>query len=391
MSVTVNAVAQLIEKIAPKAWAEEWDNVGLLVGDGAAKVDKILLTLDGTPEVIEEAIEIGAQMILAHHPILFRPLKNLRVDNSAAQIPIKLIKHGIAYYAAHTNLDQSEFSSSWVLGKLLGLKEMELLAPVSDERLVKLAVYVPESDVEKVRLALVQTGVGENTTEGPHSAYYSEVFFQSAGEGIFKPLPGANPAIGTIGELARVSEVKLESILPERLVDRAVKALKKAHPYEEPAYDIIPLRNAGKTRGYGVIGTLPQIQDAVSFWVTLMELISINPSKQGQLFSRGYKLSGLRWAGEPKKLLRKVAIVNGSGGSFVPKALARGADILIAGDIDHHQVLDALQGDLVVADIGHFLSEAPMLTMLANYLRENKTLKAIEILLSQRNDVPWHE
>lgn len=386
VSVSVNYIAQTIEKVAPKAWAEEWDNVGLLVGDGAAQVERLLLTLDATLEVVQEAVSYGAQIIVAHHPILFRPLKNLRHDNPPAEIPLKLIREGIAYYAVHTNLDQSALSSSWALARVLGLRNMEILVPTGEEPLVKLVVFVPQADVEKVRLALVQAGVGEATTVGEHSAFYSETFFQSGGEGMFRPLPGSEPVSGRIGELTRVAEARLESILPERLVPRAVKALRKAHPYEEPAYDIIPLRNHGKAHGYGVLGYLPQVEALQSVWQRLQKILA-NPA--GALLARGYPLSGLRWAGNSAQKVGKVAIVNGSGGGFVPKAIAKGADLLITGDVDHHQVLDALQGNLAVGDIGHFLSEVPMLKELADYLRADPALKDVEIMVSAANNGPW--
>lgn len=383
MAVSVNFVAEVLERMAPKAWAEEWDNVGLLVGDGGGKVERILLALDPSPAVVQEAVDYGAELIVAHHPLLFRPLKNLRKDNIQATVPLKLLEHEIAYYAAHTNLDQSRLSSSWTLGEALDLQNTEILAPSGSEALLKLVVFVPQSHVESLREALAGVGVGENTTDGPHSAFYAKVFFQTSGEGTFLPLPGANPALGKIGELAHVPEARLESILPERLLGRAVKALRKAHPYEEPAFDLIPLRNEGSARGYGVIGVLPEEKALERVWQHLEERLQ----KHG-LFAYDYDVSGLRVAGQPSKKIRKIAIVNGSGGSFVSKALACGADLLITGDVDHHQVLDALQGGMAVCDLGHFLSEVPMLRTLADYLKSQKALNEVEIMIS-REGPPW--
>ncbi|CAA7603215.1 GTP cyclohydrolase 1 type 2/Nif3 [Acididesulfobacillus acetoxydans] len=388
MAVSINYIAETVERVAPKSWAEEWDNVGLLVGDGARQIERLLLTLDPTVEVVEEAVNYGAQMILAHHPIMFRPLKNLRADNSAAEIPLKLIQNGIAYFAAHTNLDQSDLSSAWALARSLSLQETEILSPTGEEALVKLAVFVPEEAEEKVRSALVSAGIGQGITGGEHSVLYSESFFRSSGEGMFRPLPGSNPAVGKIGELTRAAEVKLESILPERLLARAVKALKKAHPYEEPAYDLIPLRNRGSVHGYGVVGYLPQAKTLEQVWQRLRAVLSAADSG---LTARPYSPYGLRWAGSPAQKVRKVAIVNGSGGGFVPKALAKGADLFIAGDIDHHRVLDALQGGLAIGDIGHFLSEAPMLKSLADYLKKDRAFGDVEIMISAANGCPWNE
>ena len=271
LPVSIGLVAQLIEKLAPKSWAEDWDNVGLLVGSGASPVEKILVTLDGTSEVVEEAEACGAQLIVAHHPIMFRGLKNLREDNREANIPLRLIRAGIAYYAAHTNLDQSSLSACLTIGNTLELKQMELLAPVARESLVKLIVFVPRTHVEAVRQALASVGVGEGITDGPHSSYYAESFFQGQGEGIFRPLQGANPTIGRIGELTRVEEVKLESIIVEARVEKVLRTLKKVHPYEEPAYDLVPLNNTGKSRGYGAVGYLQEPQKLEPLWPRLQE------------------------------------------------------------------------------------------------------------------------
>lgn len=280
MAVTVGLVAQIIERIAPKSWAEDWDNVGLLVGNGSAPVERILITLDGTLEVVEEAKAYGAQLIVAHHPVIFRPLKNLRADNAAAQVPLQLLHHQIGYYAAHTNLDQSIVSSSRALGEVLGLQGMKIL--------------------------------------------------------------------------------------------------------EEPAYDLIPSHKRGEARGYGVSGYLTHPEELGVLWKRF--LVSLG---QPGVFAQPYELSGVRLAGALEKEVRKVAIVNGSGGRFVPKALFKGADLLITGDVDHHAVLDALEGGMAVGDLGHFLSEAPMLQAMYQYLSSEKALQGIEIRVSSINRSPW--
>lgn len=383
MSVAVATIAQTIEQIAPKAWAEEWDNVGLLVGSGSRQVDKILVTLDGTLEVVEEAKEIGAQLIVAHHPIMFRPLKNLRADNPVAEIPLYLLENDISYYAAHTNLDQSVLAASWTLADAVGLEEAELLAPMGQERLVKFVVFVPVPDVEAVRQALVKAGVGEGITDGPHGANYAESFFSVKGEGMFRPLGGAEPAIGRVGELTRVAEVRLESIVPESLAERAVRAMRKAHPYEEPAYDLIPLQNTGRSRGYGVIGKLPQATLLRDVWRGILGLLKPYCGNPGS------GLAGARLAGDPNRFVRKIAFVNGSGGSFVGKALFKGADLLITGDVDHHAALDAAQGGMAIGDIGHFASEIAMVHNLARLLEKEKALQGVQVHISSANTVPW--
>ena len=280
MAVTVGLVAQIIERIAPKSWAEAWDNVGLLVGSGSAPIERILISLDGTLEVVEEAKAYGAQLVIAHHPIIFRPLKNLRADNAAAQVPLRLLQHEIAYYAAHTNLDQSIVSSSRTLGEVLGLQGMKIL--------------------------------------------------------------------------------------------------------EEQMDDHTPLSNRGEVRGYGVSGYLTHPEPLGTLWARFLNLLG----KPG-IYAQPYELSGVRLAGSLEKEVRKVAIVNGSGGRFVPKALFKGADLLITGDVDHHSVLDALEGGMAVGDLGHFLTEAPMLQAMYQYLSSEKALQGIEIRVSSINRSPW--
>jgi len=208
-------------------------------------------------------------------------------------------------------------------------------------------------------------------------------------------LAGANPALGRVGELARVTEVKLESIMPERLIDRAIRAIRRAHPYEEPAYDIIPLLNAGQSRGFGVIGYLPAPEQLDKVWQNIRSFVTEGPwaglraSYSTELKGGPENGLGMRLAGDVTRPVRKIAIVNGSGGSFVSKALFKGADLLITGDVDHHAVLDALDGGMAIGDMGHYWSELPMIYKLAEYLKTDNALREIEIVVSKTNRLPW--
>lgn len=383
MPVSIGLIAQIIEKIAPKSWAEEWDNVGLIVGDYSVPVERVLITLDATPEVFEEAKEKDVQLIIAHHPIIFRPLKNLRSDNRGASLPVQLIQAGIGYYAAHTNLDQSPYSSSWTLGKVLELVKMDTFSMTGSDKLIKLVTFVPQTHTEQVRLALAKAGVGEGVTDGPHSGEYSECFFAGEGTGMFRPHAGANPTIGEIGELTRVEETRLESIIPEKLIDKAIKALRKAHPYEEPAYDLIPLQNPGPYRGYGVVGYLEQPISLGNMSIKISTCLrSLAPHEYEDE-------PALRIVGNPDKPIRKVAIINGSGGSFIPKAIFKGVDLLITGDVDHHEALDALEAGISIIDMGHFWGELPMTKTLAEYLKGDQALAGVEFLVSEKMKSPW--
>ncbi|MGI6451691.1 MAG: YqfO family protein [Desulfitobacteriia bacterium] len=401
MAVSVGQVEQLIEKVAPRSWAEDWDNSGLLVGSSAQRVNKILLSLDVTMEVIDEAVQEKADLIVAHHPLMFKPLKNLRMDNQGAILPLALYRNGISFYAAHTNLDQSGLSSSLTFGRLLGLQKTEYLEVTASEKLYKIVTFVPEENVEAVRLALAAEGVGSGITDGEHSDNYAECFYQTKGQGMFRALNGAEPTIGNIGELTRITEIKLESIVEEKALSRAVKALHKAHPYEEPAYDLIPLRNTGKPRGYGIVGYLPapmSLEELLQKFFGILESNSpctcgggcgedcLNGSK---IFPEIYDLSTIRTAGDFNKIIKKIAIANGSGGSFVQKAVFKGADLFITGDLDYHTVLDALQAGTAVCEMGHFLSEIPMIQSLYAYLRKDKTMDDVQMVISSSNKVPW--
>jgi len=387
MAVSIGQVEQLIEKIAPRLWAEEWDNPGLLVGSSSRKTDRILLTLDVTTEVLEEAVSKKADFIISHHPLMFKPLKNLREDNQNAFLPLNLLKNEISLYAAHTNLDQSCLSSSLTFGRILGLNKTELLETTSSEKLMKIVTFVPENQVEFVRQALAAEGVGAGITQGSHSDCYSECFYQSKGEGMFRAHSGSEPFTGKIGELTRVAEIRLESIVEEKYLARAVKALLRAHPYEEPAYDLIQLKNIGRERGYGLIGYLPEPVTLGQLWKSFLSKISNNSACK--CFPGDYDLSSVRLAGDLNKVIRKIAISNGSGSSFVSKAIFKGADLYITGDIEYHGVLDSLQAGMAVGELGHFLSEIPMIQSLCEYLEKDKGIRDVKIIISEKNNNPW--
>ena len=262
---------------------------------------------------------------------------------------------------------------------MLGLQQVEYLDNTT-EKLIKIITFVPEKEVEAVRTALAAEGVGAGITAGEHSENYVECFFQTKGEGMFRALKGAEPVIGNIGELTKVTEIRLESIVEERSLARAVRALHKAHPYEEPAYDLIPLLNLGKSRGYGTIGYLPEPVSLGELWEKFLDRLGKN---------LGYDLSSVRLAGDMNRKIKKIAISNGSGSSFVQKAVSKGADIFVTGDIDYHGVLDSLEAGMAVGELGHFLSEIPMIQSLHDYLRGHKTMNDVEIVISSTNKVSW--
>jgi dinuclear metal center YbgI/SA1388 family protein len=367
MSVHAQTIIAWIEQLAPKAWAEDWDNVGLLVGSLQKQVERVLLTLDVDEAVVEEAIALGSSLIIAHHPLIFRPLKAIRTDLANGKLLERLIKHDIAVYAAHTNLDVSPTGVNQALAEQLGLSELEPLKTVGSEQLYKLVVYVPLTHAAAVRQALGDHGAG-------HLGNYSHCSFSSPGSGRFLPLSGSNPYLGKVGKLEIADEERVEVVVSTARLRSVVRAMLRAHPYEEVAYDIIALENPGPARSLGYIGSLPQALSVEQFL---------------QLIKAKLQLKGLRFAGQPRGTISKVAVCGGSGGDLVYAASGR-ADALVTGDVGYHQAQDAAAQGLLVVDAGHYATEWPVLTVLQQLLRQNARPDELEVLVSTANHDVWN-
>lgn len=331
MAPTGRELIAQIEAFAPLDLAVEKDRIGLQVGDPDAKVNGVLLALDVTEEVVDEAIRLGANWILCHHAVLFRPLYDLRRDRPGGRLIAKLLKHDLQVYVAHTNLDSAPGGVNDVLAEKLGLINARVLLPVHRETYKKLVVTIPKAHHEPVLQAICQAGAG-------WIGNYSHCTFNLDGIGTFLPEEGTNPFIGTRGSLERVEEVRLETIVPARLQSDVVRALIEAHPYEEPAYDIYPLELEGSVQGLGRIGQLQQP-------VPLQEL--------AQRVKEAYGLTHLRLVGNPDASVTTVAVLGGSGGRYWTDAKKQGADVYITGDLDHHTALDAREAGLCLLDPGH--------------------------------------
>ncbi|HEY8346745.1 MAG TPA: Nif3-like dinuclear metal center hexameric protein [Symbiobacteriaceae bacterium] len=354
--VTIGTITALLEELAPPEWAESWDNVGLQVGDPGRPVQRLLVALELTDGVVEEAVRLGASLVVVHHPPLFRPLKAIRLDTPAGARLERLIKAGIGVYAAHTNLDQAPGGTNDTLAQLVGLKDWEVLEPAGEERYFKLVVFVPRGYEDAVRQAMAEAGAG-------HIGNYSHCTFQAPGTGTFLPLEGTNPFLGQQGRLEYADEYRLETIVPQRRVSAVVKAMIAAHPYEEVAYDLYPLANPGKVRGHGRIGKLE------------------TPTTLGALAERLKQELGLAHVavvGDPHRTVATVAVGAGAGGSLVQTAARRGADVLVTGDVKYHDARDAADAGLGVIDIGHYSSERIVVRPLAAYLRQRLAEKGLE-------------
>ena len=369
MAAKVQSIINMVERLAPKYLAEEGDNIGLQIGDPAAEVHKVLVTLDIDSQVIEEAIREDVDMVVCHHPLIFKPIKNLRFDNPLGRKIAQLIGNSIAVYAAHTNLDSAQDGINSLLAEKLDLREVEVLAPSSIEKYCKIVVFVPQGHEDQVRDALAQAGAG-------WIGNYSHCTFQTAGTGTFKALEGANPFIGIVGELEKAEEYRLETIVPERIVGKVVKAMLKAHPYEEVAYDLYPLLNEGSSLGLGRIGKLPAP-------ITLGELV--------QQVKRALGLPNVRLGGDLGSKVEKVALCGGSGTFLMHKAAFKGADVLLTGDVKYHDGQDILAQGMSFIDAGHNGTERIIVPVLAKYLRE-KAAEAkleVEIVESRVNTDPF--
>ncbi|MDM5338982.1 Nif3-like dinuclear metal center hexameric protein [Fictibacillus enclensis] len=317
--------------LAPKQLAEEGDPIGLQVGNLNQPVKKVMIALDVLEQVVDEAIESEVQLIIAHHPMIYRPLKKVDLSTSQGRMIEKLIKHDIAVYAAHTNLDIAKGGVNDWLANAMELQNTEVLKTTVKKRLYKLAVYVPEQHSTKVRDAMAAAGAG-------HIGNYSHCTFNTSGEGTFKPLEGTDPFIGTKGQLEAVSELKIETVVQEERMNQVVAAMVQAHPYEEVAYDVYELKNEGQALGIGKIGMLKKPMEFEAFIAHVKKTLDVR---------------SLRAVKGNNKKVQKVAVVGGDGNKFIYSAIMKGADVLVTGDMYYHNAHDAQAAGLSIVDPGH--------------------------------------
>jgi dinuclear metal center YbgI/SA1388 family protein len=329
----IRDITNTIAAFAPLQYQESYDNVGLLFGNADWEVTGVLLTLDATEAVIEEAIEKGCNLVVAHHPIVFGGLKKINGNNYVERVAIKAIKNDIAVYAAHTNLDNVRNGVSDMMASKLQLTDCRVLDP-KRELLGKLYTFVPHAQAEQVLNALFTAGAG-------HIGNYSEASFNVTGTGTYKAEEGAQPYIGQVGQRHLEPETKLEVIFPLYLESRVIQALLESHPYEEVAYDVVKLGNVNKEVGSGLIGKLPQPMDELAFL---------------QLVKEQFRTGCVRYTPLRGKPVQKVALCGGAGSYLLKKAIAAGADAYISADFKYHEFFDA-DNQIVIADVGHFESE----------------------------------
>lgn len=359
-------IIEEFEKWSPKYLAMENDPIGLHVGTLNKKIERVLVTLDVNEEVVDEAIEKGAGLIIAHHPPIFRPLKNLQTDFPQGRLMEKLIKSDIAVYAAHTNLDVAVGGVNDLLATALGLQNTKVLVPTYEAELVKIAVFVPESHEESVREALAKAGAGA-------IGDYESCSYTLSGTGRFRPTNDADPYIGETGKMEVTAESKVEVVVRKNDKDRVIKAMISAHPYEEVAYDVLTLENKETAMGLGRVGTLETAMTLAEF---------ANQAKQH------LDVPALRVVGAADAVVKKVAVLGGDGNKYIQQAKRSGADVYVTGDLYFHVAQDAQDIGLNVIDPGHHV-EKVMIKGVVDHMSKQQPTWQCEFLPSETNTEPF--
>ncbi|MES2732815.1 MAG: Nif3-like dinuclear metal center hexameric protein [Bacteroidota bacterium] len=354
--IHLKEITATLEKWAPLAYQESYDNAGLLVGDPSSEVKRVLVSLDVTEAVVQEAIDQQCSLIVSHHPIIFKGLKKLNAANYVERTVIRAIKNDIAIYATHTNLDHVATGVNYQLASLLGLQQPRILRP-RKETLSKLVSFVPQEATTQVLEALYQAGAGQ-------IGHYKNCSFRSQGTGTFQPDAEANPHVGEAFIQEEVNENRLEVIFPSHCQNQVLRALRQAHPYEEVAYYLTSLANENQEVGSGMIGALSEAMDEHAFLLYLKSTL---------------QLPCIRHTAYLNKVIKKVAVCGGAGSFLLPDAIRQGADILVTADLKYHDFFDAEQR-IIIADIGHYESEVYTKNLITEYLSEN--FPSIAVILS---------
>lgn len=361
MNQTIHPIIQYLEQWAPPVYQESYDNSGLITGNLQQALTGILVTLDCTEEVVEEAIEKGCNLIVAHHPIVFTGIKKLNGKNYVERAIIKAIKNDVAIYAIHTNLDNVAHGVNAKIAERLGLNETQILLP-KQQLLKKIFVYVPQTHLQTVQQAMFNAGAGK-------VGNYEECSFYSQGFGTFKGNALSNGFVGEQGKQHTEPEFKLEVLVDEAKLNAVVAAMIKSHPYEEVAYDVVNVLNTHKEIGSGMIGHLPNAMSEQQFLAHVKHSMNLKVIKFTPF----------------EGSIKKVAVCGGSGSFLLKTAISAGAQAFVTGDFKYHEFFDAEQR-LLVADIGHYESEIFTNQLIADEILKN--FPKFAVILSQKNTNP---
>lgn len=363
MFVNGEKVIKVLESIAPPHLAEDWDNCGLILGSTSREVSKILVALEINEAVVSEAVAKSVDLIVTHHPLIFKAIKKINDLDPIGKLLLKLAKQGISVYSCHTNLDIATGGTNDYLASRFSLKKVRPLTVEKTPTCYKLIVFTPTTHTDAVRKVMSDQGAGQ-------IGNYSDCAFVSNGIGMFKPQSGAQPFLGTVDVLEQVSEDKLEFIVQQSCIKSVISAMLQAHPYEVPAYDLIKLENEVASFGFGRVG---ELANAATMGDFLQEVKSI------------LGLDEIRFNGRTGDMVKTVALCSGAGADFLEVASKNGVDLYLTGDIKHHDYRDAEMLGLNIADMGHFESENIYMSVLKEKLEAQFEQKDydVKIVLSE--------
>lgn len=361
----IKEITNFLEGIAPKSYQESYDNSGLIVGDANASVTGVMICLDSTEAVIQEAIDTNCNLVIAHHPIVFSGLKQITGKNYVERVIIKAIKNDIAIYAIHTNLDNVHVGVNRRIGEKLRLENLKILKPKKGS-LSQLVVFTPKKDTTNVLRALNKAGAG-------NIGNYKNCSFRTEGTGTFEGNEHANPTLGTKNKLEEVTEDRIEVIFPSNIEQQILGALKKAHPYEEIAYYLNSLGNINQELGAGMIGNLPHAMGEKDFLSYLKEKMQLDCIRHTTLL---------------KKNIERIAFCGGAGSFLLQDAIREKADVFITGDFKYHEFFDA-DSKLIIMDIGHYESEVFTKELIYDLLNKNFTTFALHLTKQITNPISY--
>jgi len=366
VNMKLSQLTGYLESLAPLAYQEDYDNSGLIIGQPEQDIYGALISLDCTEAVVQEAIETDCQVVISHHPIVFRGLKKFNGKTYVERVVEKAIRNNIAIYAIHTNLDNVLGGVNTRIGETLGLKNLRILAPKPD-LLKKLVTYVPAANASQVRDALFEACAG-------NIGNYSECSFNAEGTGTFKGNEFTDPYLGEPGKRHYENEIRIETIYPATIESRLLSALITAHPYEEVAYDLYQLTNHNQQVGSGMIGEFDVA-------ITENEFLKLAKDKMKATVIRHTAITG--------KSVKKVAVCGGAGGFLLKQAIAAGADVFITADYKYHDFFDA-EGKILIADVGHFESEQFTMQLLYDIITKKFSNFAVRLTAINTNPVKYY-
>ncbi|MGH3446186.1 MAG: Nif3-like dinuclear metal center hexameric protein [Nocardioidaceae bacterium] len=374
-TATLADAVEALETLYPRRYADSWDSgIGLTVGDPAAGVRRVLFAVDPVQEVVDEAVAGDVDLLVVHHPLLFRPVQTIAGGTPKGKVIHDLVSHGVGLYVAHTNADSPPLGVSESMAHALRLREIRPLSPDPADPTVKLVTFVPEEDTQRVVDALSAAGAGQ-------VGDYDRCAFMSEGRGTFRPGAGAHPTIGAVGAVEVVKETRVETVVPRHCRDAVVAALWQAHPYEEPAYDLVPVESAAADRGTGRVGVLAEPMSLGDFVGSVVQ--ALPPTAVGA-----------RVAGDLERPVERVALVGGAGDFMLDAARAEGADVYVTSDLRHHPASEFREHPDAPAlvDVSHWAAEWTWLPVAQRALADELDRRALTIdtKVSQTCTDPWN-